>query len=118
MAKLQHYFICLLKISVFPNSNTGFAAGSKFTVNKSIFKTTDQGNNWFELVNAPGADFRTIHFLDVNTGFAGGFSSIINKSTNSGVSWNSISIPEVSIINDIKFVNSTTGFLFQCSAGL
>ena len=105
-----------LKSVCFPNSNTGFAAGSKFTVNKSIFKTTDQGNNWFELVNAPGADFRTIHFLDVNTGFAGGFSSIINKSTNSGVSWNSISIPEVSIINDIKFVNSTTGFFCSNAA--
>ena len=105
-----------LKSVCFPNSNTGFAAGSRFTVNKSIFKTTDQGNNWFELVNAPNTDFRTIYFLDVNTGFAGVYDSIINKTTNSGVSWSSQSLPEVSLVNDIKFVNSTTGFFCSNAA--
>ncbi|HMQ79934.1 MAG TPA: T9SS type A sorting domain-containing protein [Ignavibacteria bacterium] len=72
-------------------------------------------------VSTPGpttADLKRIHFVNSQTGYMINqfwmLSTIIYKTTNSGLTWDSTSIPDPA--NDIFFINENTGWLAGGSA--
>jgi photosystem II stability/assembly factor-like uncharacterized protein len=107
----------LLDIQFF-NESTGYAcADSGSFGNSRILRTTNGGINWQTIYLEPQIILYNINFIDVNTGFACGFSSVtspggfIFKTTNAGANWTKRSFlyPSVNEIKDICFLNSTTG---------
>ncbi len=58
--------------------------------------------------------YKTVVFLNENTGFAGGGengSRVLVKTTNGGNSWTNIFTAPAQYINSIQFINQSTGFL-------
>lgn len=87
----------------FLNLNTGYISGG------TIYKTIDGGLNW---INLNLIYINTIHFTDVNTGYAAGYNNTIMKTTNGGLSWMSqnISTP-LNNFNAVYFTSSEIGYL-------
>lgn len=93
----------------FLNLDTGFAS----SFDGYILKTTNSGLNWSKLYHDSGKIFYSVNFIDINTGFITGYSGLLYKTTNSGMSW--INLSSLSqfgnYVQDIKFINSNTGWL-------
>ncbi|MEO0095194.1 MAG: YCF48-related protein [candidate division WOR-3 bacterium] len=75
-----------------------------------IFKTTDGGTTWFSQFTGTGQDFRSVHFISPDTGWAGGENGTLFYTTNGGNTW----IPKNSGTTDqicrVFFVNDSIGF--------
>jgi photosystem II stability/assembly factor-like uncharacterized protein len=116
--------------SVYPvNQNVCFAT-SEYNISTenyyAIYKTTNSGLNWSQLVTGSGWFLKNIKFVDSLTGFAFGglnrlymtenqYGKCIFKTTNGGLNWsiayNLISIPGSEMeITDMCFWNSSTGW--------
>lgn len=92
----------------FINANTGFGVCKYFY----FIKTTNGGTNW--IVTQPFntwffAQNWALHFIDENTGFAGG--SRVFKTTNGGESWDSVIFGNnlYYYAESISFINNSTG---------
>ena len=113
-----------LKSVKFLNVNTGFVAGGHHSgyydfYYQYIFKTTDGGNNWYNIYNVQGSAncfINNIFLIDENTmyitceGIAGMWATTggVFKSTNGGVNFNScVSLGQS---NSVVFVNANTGW--------
>jgi len=76
-----------------------------------IFKTTDGGNNWFQ-VYKNNKDFFKINFVNSQTGFVcGGYNSYndnLLKTTNQGINWFSINSPSSLYFKDLSVLNEDT----------
>ena len=102
-----------------------YAVGKKGT----FMKTTDAGDSW-EINSQAGSEetifgaggtltLRTAWFFDANTGLVGGsssgnFESKIKRTTDGGETFTSVGIgngPGSSVVKDIYFLDSNTGFL-------
>lgn len=104
------YSICFI------NLNTGFAAGEKGT----ILKTVTSGASWQSYnFNDTTISFLKIYFKDQSTGFAlaikediSNIYSRIYKTTNSGNSWvpSQMEIDDV-LLKNLEFVNSNVGYM-------
>ncbi len=75
----------------------------------TIFKTTDGGISW---IDQNQTSLISVHFADINTGYAVGLNSKIIKTTNGGATW------ELQFVNmygnkfnSVDFINSNTGFI-------
>ncbi|MBS1494633.1 MAG: T9SS type A sorting domain-containing protein [Bacteroidetes bacterium] len=90
----------------FINSNTGFAIGS------AIYKTTNHGDNWMLITDSVYTLYDAM-FVNQLTGYAcGGYSNLIEKTTDGGNSWKRIATNLDSTgFARIFFVNANTGFL-------
>ncbi|MBZ0203951.1 MAG: T9SS type A sorting domain-containing protein [Ignavibacteria bacterium] len=66
----------------FPGTSIGYATGGGL-----IFKTTNFGDNWIIQNNPTPENLSSIHFPDVNTGFACGGGGTLIKTTNGGNNW-------------------------------
>jgi len=97
----------------FVNANVGFCVGENFAYN-FICKTIDGGNTWDTLSYSNSSmtgGFTDVHFTDINTGFCSASDGRIYKSTDGGSTWTQVhTISGNPAINDITFINSTTGF--------
>jgi len=71
----------------FPNSSTGYAAGSYGV----IIKTTNGGANWALLPCVTHKDLSCLAFKDVNTGIVGG-QGVFLKTSNGGLNWENINL--------------------------
>ena len=107
----------------FLNANTGFVAGGHYSgyydfYYQYIFKTTDGGNNWYNIYNVQGSAncfINNIFLIDENTmyitceGIAGMWTTTggVFKSTNGGVNFNSSVSRGQS--NSVVFINANTG---------
>ncbi|MBE2228134.1 MAG: T9SS type A sorting domain-containing protein [Ignavibacteria bacterium] len=73
---------------------------------------------WVSIPSPTSADLKRIHFVNSQTGYMINqfwmLSAIIYKTTNSGLTWDSTSIPDPA--NDIFFINETTGWIAGGSA--
>jgi photosystem II stability/assembly factor-like uncharacterized protein len=99
----------------FVNLNTGFINGiNTFNSSNCIGKTTDQGSNW--VATNISQSCKRIEFIDAQTGYALCNNSIVLKTTNSGISWNTINIQPTENLLSISFTNSNTGYILTSSA--
>ncbi|MFA5012747.1 MAG: YCF48-related protein [Ignavibacteria bacterium] len=83
-----------------------------------ILRSTNSGNNW--TVVSPSAtsnaEFYSIDMIDDNTGYICGNRSAVYRTTNGGVNWDSLVIPNMPagiILSKVDFVNAQTGWLFS-----
>ncbi len=77
----------------FPTAETGYAWMSLNDYPEyHVFKTTDSGNNWFEvaMLNGPGYISGKIGFFDVSTGIIAGPRRWMIRTTNGGISWDTV----------------------------
>ena len=91
----------------FNGPNTGISTA----IAGKVFRTTDAGYFWNQVVDIFNPDFSDISFADANTVFVCGssYGSPILKSTNAGLNWESY-ITNVNSLSSIFFVNSQTGY--------
>jgi photosystem II stability/assembly factor-like uncharacterized protein len=89
-----------------------------------ILKTTNSGNNWINQIkdSVRIINFSKIKFFDGNTGNAlGGGSSpnrtLFFKTTNGGINWDSLVIPNSGKYNSMYFLNVSTGWICGYSSG-
>jgi photosystem II stability/assembly factor-like uncharacterized protein len=98
----------------FTSSNNGYAVGD----NGIALRTINGGTTWTTMTVpvSSAVDFRSVYFIDNNTGFItggiSGSSSSILKTTNGGSSWTSLPTSSVSStgIYDITFTSPTDGY--------
>ncbi|MBL0107283.1 MAG: hypothetical protein IPP52_08365 [Ignavibacteria bacterium] len=70
-------------------------------------KSTDGGNEWFDLTTGTSFNLKDIHFTDGNTGFVSGNGGTLIKTTNAGSTWTTVSTGVSNSLNSIDFRNST-----------
>ena len=66
---------------------------------------------WYYHQLTPGSNFNSLAFTDENTGFICGDSHILKKTTDGGVTWNSLTIDAKGNLVSIKFPTSNTGYV-------
>jgi photosystem II stability/assembly factor-like uncharacterized protein len=93
----------------FVNSNTGYMTGY-WAGNGYIYKTTDAGNSWNQLLNELNAGFYSVDFPDINNGFATAGNGTLYKTTNAGDNWGTRSVSAFRL-NSVYFPNKDTGFV-------
>ncbi len=90
--------------------NGNFSAGG------SVGKTTDGGNNWIVTIISTGGigleDFKRISFINSLTGFIVGDAGTTYKTTNFGISWDSIGFisQNTNFIHSSQFANESVGY--------
>ncbi len=80
---------------------------------QTILKTTNGGENWIALQNGiwgQSKSYRATFFHNALTGWVAGTGDRIYKTTNGGISFDSILIP-YNVLNDIHFKNQLTGIV-------
>jgi photosystem II stability/assembly factor-like uncharacterized protein len=95
----------------FINSNTGWAVGYNNTQPPlRIFKTTNAGSSWFRQgIELGNAYLQDVFFINENTGWISANNSIL-RTTNSGVNWAFIQLPNNGQMFSVFFVNENTGY--------
>jgi len=94
----------------FFDANTGYALIDSNSYGRTRFyKTTNGGANWNFVSRIDTAMVESMHFFDMNTGVANGFSwgGRIYRTTNAGLNWSVTVMP--SQVDCMTFLNSTTG---------
>ena len=83
-----------------------------------ILRSTNSGSNW--TVVSPSAvsnaEFYSIDMINDNTGYICGNRSAVYRTTNGGVNWDSVTIPNMPsglILQKVDFVNAQTGWIFS-----
>jgi photosystem II stability/assembly factor-like uncharacterized protein len=91
----------------FPCDSVGYALGGN-----SLFKTTDQGATWFALPDINTWDKNNLFFINDSTGFFLASYGYIYKTTDGGITWNSINTNCGATIveEDIYFTDNDTGY--------
>jgi len=94
------------------------SATSTLITHDQILRSSNGGINWGIVSPSPTSmsDFYCIEMIDANTGFICGSKSAVYKTTNSGVNWDSLIIPNMPaglILSKIDFVNAQTGWIFS-----
>lgn len=100
----------------FINSSTGWLirAGENSTTTDSIRKTTNGGLNWTVPWGTNNiVSYNSIHFSDINNGWAVGKNGVAVKTTNGGNSWNYVTnFGGVNYNNNaVFFLNPNTGWI-------
>jgi photosystem II stability/assembly factor-like uncharacterized protein len=94
----------------FNNNNTGYIVGSN-TVTGAVFKTTDNGNTWKNILITPYGLY-SIKVVNNTMLYAGSKHNIVYNSSNSGLTWNNQTVPTTKgEIFSIYFTNNSTGYL-------
>jgi photosystem II stability/assembly factor-like uncharacterized protein len=75
-----------------------------------IRKTTDSGYTWQVLPPLP-ADSKDLYFKDINNGWLCGDSGKVYKTTNGGVTWNSLAKPANIMLLAVYFTDDLNGFV-------
>ncbi len=101
----------------FINLSTGFIIGNNYSgysfPGGLIFKTTNSGYNWTKIFDYSPLNLLSIKFSDQFNGFIGCDSNRILKTSNAGLNWSLIQLPNSTPYNieDINFINNSTGWL-------
>ena len=95
----------------FFNGLTGIIATNERTIRRSI----SAGNGYTQIYQLPAYAFVTdFHFLNTQTGFAGGNDKLILKTTNSGLNWDIINLdnngPPAENFRKIFFIDEQLGY--------
>jgi len=100
----------------FVGNNAGWTIGegSASGLGKLVYRTTNFGSNWDTIGRVPYPDGQlnySVFFSSLNTGYAGGTTGYIFKSTNSGFNWIQQVISGGGFRRDFNFVNDTVGWV-------
>ena len=100
----------------FPDTQNGWACirGRIGTPDiPSILRTTNSGNDWQDVNNAPAHNCYALDTFDgqtiVSVGFEGGGAPIV-RSTNGGQTWTYTVFPHSSVIRDVDMVSANIGY--------
>lgn len=88
------------------NGSAGFLYGGTFNPN-SFYRTINTGSNWIEM--SANTCVKGFSFVNQNTGYGAGTGKII-YTTDCGNSWSNQYIGDTAQINDVKMINSLTGW--------
>jgi photosystem II stability/assembly factor-like uncharacterized protein len=100
----------------FPNVNYGWAVCLDSVYRTIVLKTTNGGNSWTKSYFPDSSMiFKTIFFINQNTGYISGYSGRIFKTTSGGANWFECGYDSLSCLiffpkEDIYFVDSLNGF--------
>jgi photosystem II stability/assembly factor-like uncharacterized protein len=99
------YDICTI------NSNTGFISGSMSNSEKRIYKTTNAGATWNQVLGGNGnyVGFYSMKFINSSTGYCSGYGLL--KTTNGGNNWFQVNAPTTSFCTTIEIVNNSIMYL-------
>ncbi len=87
----------------FLNSETGWVYDYS-----GLYYTSSGGNNWINLNSTLNTN--SLFFLDINTGFSCGNNGSINKTTNRGINWVTMSSGVPDKLNAIYFTSTNNGY--------
>jgi uncharacterized repeat protein (TIGR01451 family) len=90
----------------FINAITGYATG-----NDNLVKTIDAGETWQEVVTPLGHVFKSLHFSTLDNGLAIDSTGKVYETTDGGVTWDSLSIANLSMAESFSFLSSGIGFI-------
>jgi photosystem II stability/assembly factor-like uncharacterized protein len=96
----------LISVS-FPSQNTGYILGDK----SLLLKTTEGGENWYDISLEGTVNYKSTYFLDNYNGFITGASGYILRTSDGGASWDTIPIIEGVSPGRLHFIDSMTGFM-------
>lgn len=65
---------------------------------------------WMQQTSGSDKRLLTLHFINENVGWAGGYDGTILKTTNGGTNWNSKNIGTLDDIHSIFFIDSSVGW--------
>lgn len=112
----------------FTDINTGYVAGGSSTNSTSfVRKSSDGGTNWATSTSTSAGVIRRLSFIDNNTGWTGGRSSIpnvtlpeVSKTANGGTNWLSYSGFQTNTyantaIASLKFIDANRGWMVSSS---
>ena len=88
----------------FADDTTGYAVGEN-----GIIKTTDAGETW-TILPADEDTLYSVSCVNKDTVYISGLHGTIKKTENAGLSWTTQTTSLTETINNIQFVNDTTGF--------
>jgi photosystem II stability/assembly factor-like uncharacterized protein len=90
----------------FVSPTVAYAIGSK------CWKTTNGGLNWTSLVGLGPTGYRSLHFLNEQTGWCAGIGGVFNT-TNSGVNWNPQPTPTFNfgLTGNVYFTDANNGYI-------
>ncbi|MBL1214954.1 MAG: T9SS type A sorting domain-containing protein [Ignavibacteriae bacterium] len=96
----------------FINSTTGFAAGGISGGNSLILKTTNSGTSWVQKSASLTEEhfLYSIHFSDINNGWAAGTAGALTKTTDGGETWNSVDGITTNSLKAVYFNNTSEGW--------
>lgn len=99
-----------LQAIYFISSTEGWICGTGIGAVGTVLHTSDAGLNW-TLQTVPTGNYADIHFINANEGWIVGPSSAVAKTTDGGVTWNSINTGLNMQIWAVHFVSSTKGWI-------
>lgn len=100
----------------FLDDTTGFIAGGAFSGSSIadsgvVYKTTDAGISWTQLLTTGSAG--TVYsctFISPNAGYASEYGGKVHKTFDGGNSWTSVQLGTNNTPNDVHFINDSAGF--------
>lgn len=102
-------FIC------FVNSSTGYLCGNA----GKILKTTNEGNNWFQLNTGVTSNLTSLKFINENTGYVTGWGKTFLKTTDGGTTFSNTfgsayyMWRQTFVLENYMFILGTDGALFK-----
>lgn len=96
---------------VFPDSQVGYLAQSRFGQVKSITKTSDGGSTWNDLPIPLNLFPYSCYFFDINSGIAVGRYGGVSRTSDGGQTWTSPDSISDCTLYDVAFVNDSVGYI-------
>lgn len=95
----------------FADNNVGLIVGGSTYYTSVILRTTNAGLNWSLQTNLYRNNLTSVCFTDFQNSFATGLGGTLLKSTNAGISWDSIYINQFQSYYCVRFTNASTGYV-------
>lgn len=98
-------FLCSMYFR--PNSDTAYSCGTY----GMIYKTTDAGENWNNVIFPYQQHLRDIQFLDNKIGYVVGDKGIMYYSKNGAYQWTTVTTNVTENLNGLYFLDKKTGYV-------
>ncbi|KXK49471.1 MAG: Peptidase S8 and S53, subtilisin, kexin, sedolisin [Chlorobi bacterium OLB5] len=103
----------LYRISFAGNNGWVIGEGGPLNGGRLVWKTTNFGVSWDSIARVPypGSELNySVTFSNINTGYCGGTTGYIFKSTNGGFNWIQQNVPINGFRRDLWFLNDSLGW--------
>ena len=100
----------------FLDDNTGYCSGGVGSLSGKIFKSVNGGGSWTEVFDTTGTGFRTLFFMDANTGWVVGADGVVKYTSDGGNAWSSRNV-NISSLTDVYALSADTVFVSGFGSG-